>query len=1352
MESFDEWDLVQRGLTTAEWKAELHAVQCNSSWNEFKLFVDDVDPELLKIRGKLLGQCLSGVQNIRTLTICLLSPASSSSLYLSELVSGLKLNPHPSIDNLSIRYLKKSNDTTYVSEIIRHVTELQELSFIFCDWEGFSEDAAGSLASSIAGAVQLNLNALLFWGNDDSRGLSELLRKIFLAETDSGRRYLPKFDLFAMDIFSEELWGVFPVLASNISSTFITFFGEFSATILWWEAFADALKSSPVMSIDIQQDPSGIEDALRSSRVLPMYIQPITRHRVVAAGTFSILYSKRHSSVLLAVPRRIAWERVFLSLKSNTSVTSLDLSGRSLTDVHFEQLRSLLRVNLTIQEVKLEHTSWRNDGKASVIEETLVRNKKAATEFSILNAAGFEIDKAKVGRIFLCGSPYAGKTQLKLRMMRLYHKRSSSASKPGRFSDSFWERLKRLELRRTKGAEVEVLIDNKERQVFLWDLAGQYIFRALHDLIFPRRNQSMIFIFAFNPLQADSKEIKKDVYDAFALELEEWLKFVASNCQTGDSEHLPEILVVITHKDLMDKYPKSFECGPGSIVLKIVERFEFTFQGVVRLVPKVYHVDARARKDVRPFLDHILVLMDNWSKVHSVLVVCSDISSELLDRAKSFSASPVWSISTFYRFCREFHKSLKSASPEILSTVASYLHDAGRIIIVPEYSGSKIDEPWVIVDPNWCTETFLGTMIALGNHFDVRGASCSGSTVFTSSDGFIDEHDFQRVLQQTLDLMKGEGIERRLLEDLLQRLNLCYRCEDGVSCRYFVPIICGELGERCDLRERKLQWADDHTEGCQYLGYRLQCKETETTSFNKAVFSRFQIDFRRELMKQFGIKETDRGICCGLGLLTVMYDGYEVFVESDEVNGQHVDIMVKSSQPGVKNPRTRMQIISFLQEHFLRKLHRFYASSSGSPGISLVVGVIRTSSVRHLVPIRERRASQHSIALEEWKNKFRLSIDHKFQIDMGAEVDDESLLSFQYKWPDGELELVKDTLGSEDLTDILSYVRDKRIIAQNHEVMKLSDEVYEIYAPLNDYPRLEVVFVHGVPEDESDPKAYLTMWSKRNKETDCWLNTWLTSETEDLRLGRVLTVSYDCGVEKKADNGNMDSFQVAENLTQSLIKWARVGQQSCPVILVGHGLGGLVIKELCCEASRNVEAQNHHAVECRQFLKNVKGIFYYSTPHLGWYQSFSSEVKTGDMMECLQILNKYASRVNFQFEQLRRIYRWRTRGVGESNPTKNLLSRDSDSAMKKLIVEEASARAGTNHVWRKLVWRKLESLKRNVVPLGASIDTLGMYFDSRMNSKSMGLKNCLNIDLVFAVLMKVLGVFRRCFDMMAMLL
>ncbi|KAL3678298.1 hypothetical protein R1sor_021254 [Riccia sorocarpa] len=554
-------------------------------------------------------------------------------------------------------------------------------------------------------------------------------------------------------------------------------------------------------------------------------------------------------------------------------------------------------------------------------------------------------------------------------------------------------------------------MDNEEGQVSLWDLAGQYIFRALHDLIFPRTNQSLIFIFAFNPFREDSKkDVKTNVYDAFALELEEWLTFVASNCQTGDNEHLPQILVVITHRDLMGKYAKSFECGPGSAVLKIVERLQSTFEGVVELVSKVYHVDARAGKDVRSFLNDILALMDSWSKLHSVPVVCSDLSSALLAHAKRFNALPIWSLSTFYIFCQEYHGSLKNVSSEILLTIASYLHDVGRIIIVPECSGSKNDEPLILVDPNWCTEAFLGTLIALGNRFDVRGESCStGSTVFTtSSDGFIDEQNFQDLLEETLRQMKDEGTERTQLEELLQRLNLCYRFEEGGS---------------------------------------VSLKDTRTTCLNKGVFSRFQINFRQKLMERFGISESDGGISCGLGVLRVMYDGYMVLVESDEVNGQHVDIMVKSAQRGVKNPRTRMEIISFLPEHFLQVLQAFCASSTGCPGITLIVGVLRTSSVRNLVPIQERRAPQHSIGLEELKTKFRLAIDLKLQ-DMGVEVEEESLLNFQYRWPDGELELVKDTLSRQDLADILSYVREK-VMTSEREVQSCSNELHQLLTKLS---------------------------------------------------------------------------------------------------------------------------------------------------------------------------------------------------------------------------------------------------------------------------------------------------------------
>ncbi|KAL3678978.1 hypothetical protein R1sor_021934 [Riccia sorocarpa] len=911
------------------------------------------------------------------------SSASSTSAYFSELVTGLKQNPHPLIQEISVVSLKKSTDTIFISEIIRRTTKLQKLRFEECELDGLSEDTAGSLASSILEVVQLNLDELAFEYCGDTTGVFQLVRKIFAAETDLRRRYLRKFSFAGADGFPEKCWGLFPVLAGNVSATSIRIrrHHKLPSSISWWKAFADALKSSPVLStvikieygvdscditVEAKRHSTGSLTVVQTScsSVADLkYINSVFRQDYQIEFLQQLFADNLRSSSSIAElafrPRwdfsfsERWWKGVFQSLKSNTSVTSLDLSGCSLTDVDFEHLRNLLRVNYTIEEVKLLNTPWRKNGKAALIEEALIRNKKAAAEFSILKGAGFEFGRAKVGRIFMCGSPYAGKTQLKLRMLKLRHKRSSSASKPGKFSDAILEPMKRLKLRRTTGAEVEVLMNERKGQVSVWDLAGQYMFRALHDLILPRTNQSLAFVFAFNPFQGDSKKnMKENVYDAFAQELEEWLKFVASSCQTGgDSEHLPQVLVVITHRDLTNKYARSFECGPESPVQEIMERLETIFNGVVNLVSKVYHVDSREKKDVRPFLDDILALMNNWTRVHLVPFVCTDISSALLGHAKSFNTSPVWSLSTFYRFCHV--------------TIASYLHDVGRIIIVPKCSGSKNDEPLLIVDPNWCTETFLGTMIAAGNHFEVHGESRSGNTMIpASSDGFISERRFQSLLQQTLRRMKGEGVEATLLQDLLQRLNLCYRFEDGVSgansgasVRYFVPLICGGLEEKCDLR-RELKWEDGQTEGCEYLGYRLHCRDPRTTSFNKGVFSRFQIKFRQKLMKRFGMDESDRGISCGLGLLRVMYDGYEVLVESDEVNGQHVDIMVKSSQPGVQNPRTRIEV------------------------------------------------------------------------------------------PDGELELVKDTLGPEDLTDILLYVRGK-VMTSKREVQTCSNELQQMVTKLS---------------------------------------------------------------------------------------------------------------------------------------------------------------------------------------------------------------------------------------------------------------------------------------------------------------
>ncbi|KAL3678300.1 hypothetical protein R1sor_021256 [Riccia sorocarpa] len=226
MGSFDEWVLVQRGLTTAEWKAELHTLQSSSSLDELKLWVDDVDPELLKVRGELLGteqdsqksRCgstLGKLQTIRSLQIRIKSWASSTSAYLSGLVSGLERSPNLRIETLSIDSLRKSSDAIYISEIIRRTTKLQVLTFGECESERLSEDAVESLASSIAEAVQLNLVELGFRDIRTTKGLFELLRKVFPAETDSDRRYLRKLSFKGAYGFPKEGWGLFPVLAGN---------------------------------------------------------------------------------------------------------------------------------------------------------------------------------------------------------------------------------------------------------------------------------------------------------------------------------------------------------------------------------------------------------------------------------------------------------------------------------------------------------------------------------------------------------------------------------------------------------------------------------------------------------------------------------------------------------------------------------------------------------------------------------------------------------------------------------------------------------------------------------------------------------------------------------------------------------------------------------------------------------------------------------------------------------------------------------------------------------------------------------------------------------------------------------
>ncbi|KAL3678342.1 hypothetical protein R1sor_021298 [Riccia sorocarpa] len=205
--------------------------------------------------------------------------------------------------------------------------------------------------------------------------------------------------------------------------------------------------------------------------------------------------------------------------------------------------------------------------------------------------------------------------------------------------------------------------------------------------------------------------------------------------------------------------------------------------------------------------------------------------------------------------------------------------------------------------------------------------------------------------------------------------------------------------------------------------------------------------------------------------------------------------------------------------------------------------------------------------------------------------------------------------------------------------------------------------------------------------TGNWLDTWLT---ECFPRARILSVAYDASLRTSFCSGRVDMYLLGESLVQSLVDLAGVGQ-TCPVVLVGHCLGGMVVKKIVhfAESSANEERScRSFSFAYRTFLKHLKGAFFLSTPHLGTDVPIQSMVRQGGpLLENLKLLGAESARMNAEFAKLRSRYKWRTFGVFPANQsaTTKLLPYLADTAdtysdwesvpQYISIVEEASARA-----------------------------------------------------------------------------
>ncbi|KAL3701235.1 hypothetical protein R1sor_019257 [Riccia sorocarpa] len=234
-------------------------------------------------------------------------------------------------------------------------------------------------------------------------------------------------------------------------------------------------------------------------------------------------------------------------------------------------------------------------------------------------------------------------------------------------------------------------------------------------------------------------------------------------------------------------------------------------------------------------------------------------------------------------------------------------------------------------------------------------------------------------------------------------------------------------------------------------------------------------------------------------------------------------------------------------------------------------------------------------------------------------------------------------------------------------IQQISDGIHSFYVPEpKDNASLDVFFFHGLEcefEGGHIRDAHISSWKSRGGAEEIWPQKWLP---EDFPRARIMSICYDCCMTQTSTEGRLDLDLIAENLLQE-ITWAREGRDYTPIVLVGHGFGGIVMKTLCLRAQSSVSNKDMH-----MFLESVRGFFFYSTPHLGIQGMKPPAATEGPLVKWMRTLNSESARLNDTFTKVWRArrYRWTIFSLGEIEST---------SWKQGLRVPEASARFGDDN-------------------------------------------------------------------------
>ncbi|MCJ1356771.1 MAG: hypothetical protein MMC33_006767 [Icmadophila ericetorum] len=138
-----------------------------------------------------------------------------------------------------------------------------------------------------------------------------------------------------------------------------------------------------------------------------------------------------------------------------------------------------------------------------------------------------------------------------------------------------------------------------------------------------------------------------------------------------------------------------------------------------------------------------------------------------------------------------------------------------------------------------------------------------------------------------------------------------------------------------------------------------------------------------------------------------------------------------------------------------------------------------------------------------------------------------------------------------------------------------------LYSPSE--PLIDFVFVHGLGGGSRKT------WSKTSSVTHYWPQYWLPKDP-DFKNVRVHSYGYDSDWAKGKDNC-LNIHHFGKSLLGELNTSPSLGSADTPIVLIGHSMGGLVIKKAY------VLARNDAAYET--LAKRFHTIYFLATPHRG---------------------------------------------------------------------------------------------------------------------------------------------------------